>query len=326
MHQLSCTPSRVVKYWARSEVEKFHDYVNVGKSFYNDNSLRVNLSDKSRTVRNCTFSQSQRARVLKSLDWFLFISKKEGRKVCMVTLTLSGKQMHSTNFLNKNALNQFLTELRSRKLINRYVWKLEFQKNGNVHWHILVDNFVPWQIVRGIWNRIQKKLGYISEYKKRFGSMTVDEYVRWSVKHTSLNSFKSVDAYRKGVHSRWSNPNSIDVRLMMNVKSVKSYCSKYMAKLNNVGSLLSVSFVDNNKEAFRSFGCSRSISRIGNVCVHFSYKMVGFWNEMKRCGCLCQKYDYAESRFLRAGSMPKDLIEWYHTWLFGQIYETVNAP
>ncbi|GAH86291.1 unnamed protein product, partial [marine sediment metagenome] len=47
-----------------------------------------------------------------------------------------------------------------------YVWRAEKQENGNIHFHFIVDNFIPWNELRNTWNRIQQNLGYISRFSE----------------------------------------------------------------------------------------------------------------------------------------------------------------
>ena len=46
-----------------------------------------------------------------------------------------------------------------------YISKIEFQENGNIHWHIMQDKEVDWKIVRGIWNKTQ--IEYVNGYQKK---------------------------------------------------------------------------------------------------------------------------------------------------------------
>lgn len=118
-------------------------------------------------------------------------------KVNFVTLTLPSRQQHSDTMITNTLLNQFLVEAKSKWHLNNYVWKAERQMNGNIHFHILCDCFIPWMEARNCWNRICNKLGYVDEYEK-------------------IN------------HKR--NPNSTDIHSVKNVKNVAAYVTKYMTK------------------------------------------------------------------------------------------------
>lgn len=118
-------------------------------------------------------------------------------KVNFITLTLSGRQQHSDSEIKNKLLNQFLVEAKDKWGLKNYVWKAERQKNGNIHFHILSDCFIPWQELRDVWNRIQSKLGYLQAYRKSFN-------------HGS--------------------PNSTDVHSLRKIKNIPAYVVKYMIK------------------------------------------------------------------------------------------------
>lgn len=50
--------------------------------------------------------------------------------------------------------NVLLTNLRRKYKHIKYVWVVEFQKNGNAHLHILLDQRIDIDLVRTIWTRI----------------------------------------------------------------------------------------------------------------------------------------------------------------------------
>lgn len=78
-----------------------------------------------------------------------------------ITLTLSAPQKHSDKEVKSLMLNQFLTELRTAHGCKNYYWVAEAQENGNIHFHILIDEFLDKNTLTAMWNRIQQKLGYI---------------------------------------------------------------------------------------------------------------------------------------------------------------------
>jgi hypothetical protein len=81
--------------------------------------------------------------------------------------------------------------------VSRYVWKYEKQGNGNIHYHILTDKFIPYRELRDNWNRIIEKHNYIYQFKLKHG-------------HTD--------------------PNTTDIHSLKKVNNVPQYLSKYMIK------------------------------------------------------------------------------------------------
>lgn len=114
-----------------------------------------------------------------------------------VTLTLSSKQKHTDNWVKRHMLNRFLIELTRYHGVKNYLWRAEKQKNGNVHFHILIDKYVEWQVLRMQWNEIQKDCGYMEEFTRKHGH---------------------------------SNPNSTDIHSLKSVRNPAAYITKYMTK------------------------------------------------------------------------------------------------
>jgi hypothetical protein len=116
-----------------------------------------------------------------------------------ITLTLSAKQGVYTDYdIKKLLLNDFLTRLRQQKHLDRYIWRSEPQKNGNLHFHISTNQWFDLQYVRDTWNNCQKKLGYIDLFNE---------------KHHHIN------------------PNSTDVHSVRNIENSGRYISKYLSKV-----------------------------------------------------------------------------------------------
>jgi hypothetical protein len=123
------------------------------------------------------------------------------RKMVFITLTLSSKQMHTDNEIKREVLDKFITYLKRDTGVKYYFWKAESQKNGNIHFHLIVDHYVDHKKIREIWNTCQERLLYISEFEKKY-------------KHR--------------------NPNSTDVRIVDNPKIAYSYMMKYVLKNEDV--------------------------------------------------------------------------------------------
>ena len=147
-------------------------------------------------------------RVRLAIDWMIFLAKekplysKEKQnnftfKLNFITLTLPSKQKHNDNEIKATLLNQFLTELRHKYKVINYLWRAESQANGNIHFHIVCDTFVPWRQLRTDWNRITEKLGYVSGFTANTGK---------------------------------SDPNSTDIHSINAIKNLSGYLAKYCSK------------------------------------------------------------------------------------------------
>lgn len=114
-----------------------------------------------------------------------------------VTCTLSSQQIHCDKTINRKILVPFIINLGRKHRVKNYVWKAELQENGNIHYHILTDRFIPWRELRDLWNSCQEKLGYISRFEEKH-------------KHRD--------------------PNSTDIHSLKKIKNVHAYIGKYMSK------------------------------------------------------------------------------------------------
>jgi hypothetical protein len=124
------------------------------------------------------------------------------RRAVFLTLTLPSKQAHTDNEIKRNCLNAFLVTLSNYCDIKVWIWVAEVQKNGNIHFHLLIDNYIPFVLVTQehdivfagsrskcliesknytvqkthvlsyceyLWNRCLAKYQYIEEFAKKFG-------------------------------------------------------------------------------------------------------------------------------------------------------------
>lgn len=228
-------------------------------------------SDKK---HNGKVSIHARRKVSKAIEYLLFMANDKylpdtahGQcykfKLAFITLTLPSSQCHSDKVIKDKLLNQFLVELRYYNNVNNYVWRAEKQANGNIHFHILVDRFVPWSELRDRWNRIANKLGYVDRYRdemRKFheGGFKVrsDLLKNWEYKN-------QVRAYKAGKANDWNSPNSTDIHSLQRIHRVKEYVLKYCTKDERDGS------VDG-----RMWGCNFELSDIpgGHSIAHDSLK------------------------------------------------------
>jgi hypothetical protein len=182
-----------------------------------------------------------RRKVSKAIDYLLYMANDQylpdsahGKaykfKIAFITLTLPSKQIHSDKVIKDYCLNQFIIELKTRYHVNNYIWRAEKQINGNVHFHILVNAFIPWSELRDRWNRIINKLGYVDRYRNEMrkfhsnGFKVREELLKqWDYK-------KQVKAYRSGKINDWNSPNSTDIHSLYKVHKIKEYVTKYCTK------------------------------------------------------------------------------------------------
>lgn len=186
-------------------------------------------------------------------------------KMNFITLTLPSVQKHQTSEITANCLNQFLTELKSKFGLTNYVWRLEFQKNGNAHYHIATDTFVDYTACKLIWNRCLYKLGYIAAYREKMEKLSFAEYCSLYSNNgkTPFNVLR--ERYYRGVATRWDSPNTVDVRAVSNARNIAFYISKYITKKSENTLNKIVSEREPNTSNLRLWYCSSSLSKLDKI-------------------------------------------------------------
>ena len=86
------------------------------------------------------------------------------KKFSFVTVTLPAKQNMTDQEIRRTALNGFIQEMKRKSNLNSYIWVAEKQKNGNIHFHIIIDTYVPAWKLRNMWRKQMYLCGLVSEY------------------------------------------------------------------------------------------------------------------------------------------------------------------
>lgn len=114
--------------------------------------------------------------------------------------------------------------------MNKYVVRSERQANGNIHFHVVTNSFIPHQALRDTWNNIINKLGYVDDYR---ANMLQWHKTGFKVRTDLLNYWpvkSQIKAYKKGLANDWSSPNTSDIHSLRFIKNVSRYICKYMSK------------------------------------------------------------------------------------------------
>lgn len=94
---------------------------------------------------------------------------KDQRRLIFVTLTLSGSQRHDDRWIKKNMLELFIKRMQNKFGVVNYFWKAETQANGNLHFHLIFDVYIPMTFIQSNWNDIQRAVGYLDHYFSIYG-------------------------------------------------------------------------------------------------------------------------------------------------------------
>lgn len=186
-------------------------------------------------------SDAGKKRLLKAIDWLLYIStpkdawnyklkKKFTFKINFITLTLPCKQFHSDTFIKSKMLNNFLTVLRQRFAIKHYIWRAEKQKNGNIHFHLILNEFIHHENIKNIWNKILDHHGYIEKYREAQKAFFGGKFRLRQHLLASFSASAQRKAYKRNLQNDWSSPNTTDVHSTKNIRNLRGYASKYLSK------------------------------------------------------------------------------------------------
>lgn len=242
-------------YWIRFYGNKasvvWNDVEHVKKSFHVEHSL-----SEARKRAYCGYlSKAAQTVIHKRLfGWLESIrvgnhvngrtKSKEKRALVFVTLTLSGTQRHDDRWIKKNMLELWLKRMQNKYGVENYFWKAESQKNGNLHFHVITDVYIPFTFVQSNWNEIQRSHGYLNGYFSVHGHYNAPsthireltamvDGIGYAMKYCK----KDTNARPiKGSIFRFSN-SLLDVTIppimisQENEEEWKQFCSKYVVKI-----------------------------------------------------------------------------------------------
>lgn len=145
-------------------------------SIHQTEQAKVNFERKE---YNGFMSRATKAYLTKILDnWFMtvrhfnkydrLVHKMNKKEMVFVTLTLPSTQMHDDNYIKRNILNKFIISCRNTNMFEEYFWRAEKQKNGNIHFHLLIDCYIAKERLQEIWNRCLVKDLYINEFEHKY--------------------------------------------------------------------------------------------------------------------------------------------------------------
>lgn len=205
----SVSPRGITTYMRNIADNRIHDAM----KWEYDNSYKGKIMPIS-NVHSGTMSYKASSQINDKIDWMLLITKEKQApqsmfqseykwKINMLTVSLPAKQKHTDKFIKSKLLNHFLVILHRMFNVKNYIWRAESQANGNIHFHIITDVFIPYKSARMQWNKVIEKLGYIDDFEKLW---------------------------------KYRDPNSTDIHSIKNVKNLSAYLSKYVSK--NSGGVL----------------------------------------------------------------------------------------
>lgn len=246
----------------------------------------VNLINNA---HNGLLSKQAVKKIRRAIDYTVYLSDRHTKKIdhrdkqynfCLnfITCTLSSAQVHTDQEIKKHIFQPLLNYFRQHYHVKNYVWVIEKQKNGNTHFHVISDKWIPWSELRNKWNEYQQNLGYITRYST---AQKVWHAAGFQVRHDLLKTWsysKQYTAWLAGCRNDWSTPNSTDVHSLVKIHNVRYYITKYVTK-NQSKDSKSFAFtpgsIEESLEEDQSFktitgriwGCSESLSKIKGAII-----------------------------------------------------------
>ena len=243
-------------------------------------------------------SDKAQTHLCQKVDWMVYLALPKkiypDRPHCklkfrlnMLTLSLSSPQMHDDNTIKRELLQPFLDTLRKTWKCTIYLWRAETQKNGNIHFHLITDVYIPWWKIRNRWNDIQNKLGYVDRWKHK---------------------------------AKIKIPNSTDVHSIRHVKKLGAYLAKYCAK-NPKGAMYTALQVKNGKlsPCYNPAQCIKVYPAAAGMYRAVQGKLWGLSYTLSKVrSMVCCTHDIADNSLQKLWALYQDKKKVYdnHTCLY----------
>jgi len=219
-----------------TDVENINNFESRYKKVYKKH--QQSLESKDLQIKNFGIMSNFQKKTLKKnvenlinlvqINYNKHVSVKNQKFVAFVTLTLPSSQKHTDKVLRK-CLVRFIENLRKTYNVEHYVWKAEAQKNGNIHFHILIDRFIEWKTIRYLWNKQINKFGYVDRYQKKMTSFFTNGFEM--LPNDKRDKDKQYKAYLDNKANNFTNPNTTDIHSLKGITNITNYITKYMTKL-----------------------------------------------------------------------------------------------
>lgn len=118
-------------------------------------------------------------------------------RLSFITLTVANNKNLTAREGYDHLFRHFLQWLHRTKKVKMYVAKVEFQKRGQIHYHLTIPDFIHYKEIRDKWNELQRKAGLLDDY---------------AAEHKHFN------------------PNSTDIHDVRAVKNMANYLMKELGK------------------------------------------------------------------------------------------------
>lgn len=237
-------------------IVSYYDSGKTGSTARQREALNAGRKEGEKSINVSDVAKQSFSRIFTVIAQSNTISKMSGdyagpKRINFITLTMPAYLDITARELYRDFLNTFLVRLKEKYSFSFYVWKLELQKNGRFHYHIVTDCDVCTDNIRLLWNDILRGRGVVDLYRAERENFHKNgfQYCPEMGKTHDENTQKGW--YYYGIMTGWSNPRTADVRTIDSVSNMAFYLSKYVGKNN-----------DTDKTGGRSWGCSDNCRKL----------------------------------------------------------------
>lgn len=295
--KVSISPSKIT--FTQQISKSYRDnngyWVFTPKKVFEDANKKTDKTALEKKFHNFNISVNSQRKLRQKIE-YLFLYARSRRittynrkvipsfKVVFLTLKLPSVQVHPSGVIINECLQPLFELLRKRLGMKNYVYRVEFQGNGNVHFHVCTDTYIDYYFVLKHWNRLLEKLGYITAFADKMKQLSFAQYLERYGQDFKGNKidFKVVKKrFAAGVKSGWSKPNSVDVKNAKNGDNIGLYISQYFSKSADG---VSCNALDNEENSFALRLCywSRSLSRMCPESMPVDYYDVNIFKELAK--------------------------------------------
>jgi hypothetical protein len=191
-------------------------YIRLRKEYESFRCNRMSLGNLNKEKNRGVMSEKQRTRLKNAANWLIYSSKKKelrikGQReivkynVGFITLTIPEQEKGAvSNKVFISLINTFLTYHRRYSKLVSYVWKFEEHKDGRLHVHMLVGQFINHKVIRESWNKILLRNGLLAYHYKKYENYS---------------------------------PPSTEIKAVKKVSKLGAYIAKYMSKSKEMKSI-----------------------------------------------------------------------------------------
>ena len=271
--------------------------------------------DAARRIRNMINDWTQAVNC--GSKWSKGQGVDNGIYFAFATLTLPVTQAHDDKHLKQYLLNPFIKALVRDLNVVHYLWRAEPQRNGNIHFHIFIDQYIEHEVLSIYWEHSLEQLGYISAFYAQTGSFfPPSEHIVKVPREGQLRDYiakylSKAQAKRRSVLPASEN----DLQLPKNARAPKVTRISFWAEGEDK---------EGNRYEYevrpiqgRVWGCSDSLRNIKPYNVLVS-EVIGKWavymEKLKQAHIILKKFGT-----VMVGAITEHLREW-DQWLWRSFY------